>query len=326
VLSVLLFVLLGLLSLLAGGTALVRGASALATRTGVSPLLVGLTVVAFGTSAPELVVTVLGALEGVSDLAYGNVVGSNIANIGLVLACAAVIAPVTIEGQLIRREVPLLLLGTAILVVMSLDNVLRGFDAILDRGDGLVLVLLFTIFIYITVGDVRRRRQDPLVTGAEILPVPPISTTVVARDLAYLLFGFVGLAIGGQLTITYGAELAAGLGVPNVVVGLCVVAVGTSLPELVTSIAAAVKKEPDLCVGNVVGSNLMNGLLVLPIGALVRPITVPDLGLLDLLISFVLTASLIPIFFIGRSRLGRPIGGALLLGYISYLALRTGFS
>ena len=238
-LTALLFVILGLVLLLAGGTALVRGASALAMRTGLSPLIVGLTVVAFGTSAPELVVTVLGALQGTSDLAYGNVVGSNIANIGLVLACAAIITPVTIEGQLIRREVPLLLLGTAVLVVMSLDNALRGLDALLDRGDGMVLILLFTIFIYVTIGDVRRRRHDPLVTAAEILPVPTQARTSAAKDLAFLITGILGLGIGGQLAVGYGTELADGLGVPKVVVGLFVLAVGTSLPELVTSIVGS---------------------------------------------------------------------------------------
>lgn len=324
-LTALLFVALGLVALLVGGTALVRGASALATRTGVSPLIVGLTVVAFGTSAPELVVTVLGALQGTSDLAYGNVVGSNIANIGLVLACAAIITPVTIEGQLIRREVPLLLLGTAVLVVMSLDNALRGFDALLDRGDGLVLILLFTIFVYVSIGDVRRQRQDPLVRGAEILPVPPGARSI-AQDLALLFGGMLGLGVGGQLAVSYGAELATGLGVPNVVVGLIVLAVGTSLPELVTSIAAAVRREPDLCVGNVVGSNLMNSLLVLPLGALVRPISVPDLGLLDLLISFGFTALLIPVFIIGRSRMARPVGIVMLVAYLGYLGLRAGFA
>jgi cation:H+ antiporter len=321
-----LFVLCGLVALLAGGTALVRGASSLATRTGIPPLIVGLTIVAFGTSAPELVVTVMGALQGVSDLAYGNVVGSNIANISLVLATAALIAPVTIEGQLVRREVPLLLLGTAVLVVMSLDNVLRGSDALLDRGDGLVLILLFTIFIYITVGDVRRRRQDPLVTGAEMLPIPEPDAADRAKDWAFLLSGAAGLAIGGQLTVTYGAELAAGLGVPVSVVGLFIVAIGTSLPELATSIMAAVKQEPDLCVGNVIGSNLMNGLFVLPIGALVNPIAVPDFGLVDLQFSFFLTAALIPIFIFGRSRLGRPVGAILLFSYVGYLLLRLNFN
>lgn len=325
-LSVAFFLLTGLVALLAGGTALVRGASALATRTGIPPLLVGLTVVAFGTSAPELVVTVMSALQNAPDLAYSNVVGSNIANIGLVLAVSAVIAPVTMQGQLVRREVPLLMLGTAVLVVMSLDKVLRGSDALLDRADGLVLILLFTIFIYITVGDVRRRLQDPLVASAEILPLPSATTADHVKDWGFLLVGVLGLAVGGQLTVAYGSELAAILGVSVSVIGLFVVAVGTSLPELVTSITAALRKEPDLCVGNVVGSNLMNGLFVLPAGALVYPISVPAFGLVDLIFSFVLTSALIPIFIFGRSRLGRPVGTLLIVVYFAYLVLRLIFN
>jgi cation:H+ antiporter len=318
------FVLGGIALLLAGGTALVSGASAIATRTGISPLIVGLTVVAFGTSAPELMVTILGSLEGHAGLAYGNVIGSNIANLALVLGGAALMAPVTIEGQLLRREVPLLLLGTAALVVMSLDGFLRGADALLDRGDGLVLMLLFGIFIYVTVGDIGRRREDPLVTEAETFPLPRMAVPDRWRDMMTLAFGIAGLAVGGQLTVTYGVDLAEALGVPTVIVGLFIVAIGTSMPELVTSIIAAMKKECDLCVGNVVGSNLMNGLLVLPLGALLRPLEIPDAGLLDLFVSFAFTAALIPIFIIGNSRLGRPVGAMFVLAYLTYLALRAG--
>ena len=218
------------------------------------------------------------------------------------------------------------MLGTAVLVVMSLDNVLRGSEALLDRADGLVLILLFTIFIYITVGDVRRRRQDPLVTGAEILPLPSATAADHAKDWGFLLVGVLGLTVGGQLTVSYGSELAAILGVSVSVIGLFVVAVGTSLPELVTSITAALRKEPDLCVGNVVGSNLMNGLFVLPVGALVYPVSVPAFGLVDLLFSFLLTAALIPIFIFGRSRLGRPVGSLLIVAYFTYLVLRLNFN
>ncbi len=317
-------VLLGLALLLVGGTALVRGASALAERTGISPLVVGLTVVAFGTSAPELVVTIIGALEGHADLAYGNVVGSNIANIGLVLGASAVITPVVMQGQIIRREVPLLLLGTLVLVIMSMDNLLRGGAATLDRADGLILMLLFTIFIYVMVGDARRQQQDPLITAVDAMPLPrPPVSAQRTRDLLFLVGGVVGLGIGGQLTVSNGAELASQLGVSAVLVGLFVVAIGTSLPELVCSIIAALRRESDLCVGNVVGSNLMNSLFVLPVGAILRPIAVPDFGLLDLFVSLLFTVSLIPVFYIGRSRLGRPIGSLFLLAYVFYLLIRT---
>lgn len=316
---------LGLGLLLVGGTSLIRGASAVAARTGVPPLIIGLTVVAFGTSTPELMVTVLGALEGQSQIAYGNVVGSNIANLGLVLGCAALVTPVLIQGQVIRREVPLLLLGTSVLVVMSLDNVLRGASAMLDRADGLILILLFGIFIYVTVGDVRRQRQDPLVTSAELLPFS-LKVNGWLRDLAFVLAGILALAVGGEVTLSSGAELADVLGVAPAVIGLFIIAIGTSLPELVTSIVAAFKKEPDLCVGNVVGSNLVNGLFILPLGAVLHPIPIPDHGLTDLVVSLAFTVFLIPVFFIGQRRLGRPVGTLLLIGYGAYLIIRTGLS
>ncbi|MGE0622748.1 MAG: calcium/sodium antiporter [Pseudomonadales bacterium] len=316
---------LGLGLLLVGGTGLIRGASAVATRTGVPPLIIGLTVVAFGTSTPELMVTVLGALEGQPQIAYGNVVGSNIANLGLVLGCAALVTPMLIQGQVIRREVPLLLLGTSVLVVMSLDNVLRGASAMLDRADGLILILLFGIFIYVTVGDVRRRREDPLVTSAELLPVS-LKANGWLRDLAFVLAGILALGLGGEVTLSAGAALADVLGVEPALIGLFVIAIGTSLPELVTSIVAAFRKEPDLCVGNVVGSNLVNGLFILPVGAVLHPIPIPDHGLSDLVVSLAFTAFLVPVFFIGNSRLGRPIGALLLISYGAYLILRTGLS
>lgn len=316
---------LGLALLLAGGTALIRGASAVAIRTGVPPLIIGLTVVAFGTSTPELIVTVLGALEGQSDLAYGNVVGSNVANVGLVLGCAALVSPLVIQGQLIRREVPLLLLGTSVLVIMSMDDVLRAAGAMLDRADGLILMMLFGIFMYFTIGDVRRQRQDPLITGVEAIRLGQSGALQAwPRDLGFVIAGIVALGIGGHLTLSSGAALADLLGVSRTTIGLFVIAIGTSLPELVTSFIAASRKEPDLCVGNVVGSNLVNGLFILPIGALLQPIPIPDKGLSDLVVSLVFAGCLIPIFFMGQSRLGRPVGMLLLAAYGGYLLFRTG--
>ena len=147
---------------------MVRGASDLAERYGVPPLVVGLTVVAFGTSAPELVINIIGALEGQTDLAFGNITGSNLANIGLVLGTAAVITPIALEGKIIRRELPLLLLATAVLFTMTLDHPLRTSAAILDRSDAIVMLLLFSIFIYITVVDFLRQEQDALVTTFDI--------------------------------------------------------------------------------------------------------------------------------------------------------------
>lgn len=319
-----LLLVLGIALLLVSGAALVRGASGIAKSLGVPPLVVGLTVVGFGTSAPELAVNLIAALENRTGLAFGNVVGSNIANLGLVLASAALIAPIAMEGQVVRRELPLLLLGTGALVVMALDTALRGTPPVIDRADGAILLLLFGIFIYLTVSDVvRARQEDPLLSEVARLRAFNRNFTHHARNWVIAGIGTVGLALGGQLTLSSGVELAQQLAVPTVLVGLFIVAIGTSLPELVTSIIAAVQREPDLCVGNVVGSNIFNSLMVLAIGALVRPIPIPPWGVLDLVTSFAFAAVLIPIFLIGEGRLSRPIGGLLLVSYIVYVLVRT---
>lgn len=263
----------GLFLLLAGGASLVRGASGIAESYGVSPLVVGLTVVAFGTSAPELVVNIIGALKGETDIAFGNIAGSNLANLGLVLGSAAIITPIAIEGQIIRRELPLLLLATTMLMVMTLDSFLKGFNPILDRSDGLILLLTFGVFIYIMVMDFVRQRSDPLL--ASIGSHAPELEKADARDWMFVAGGIIGLTLGGEMSINNGIKLAEILGVTTTVVGIAVIAIGTSLPELVTSIIAAMRKEADLCVGNVIGSNIFNTLMVLPVSALVYPLSIP---------------------------------------------------
>ena len=318
--------LVGLLLLLGGGTGLVKGASAIATHYGISPLVIGLTVVAFGTSAPELVVNVVGAFRGETELAFGNVTGSNLANIGLVLATAAIFRPLTIEGQIVRRELPLLLLGTTILLIMALDRPLSGLDPILTRSDGVILLLIFSIFIYMTISDfLFQKRQDPLMENIlemeDMLP-KPVATGVMANWI-FVLAGITALTVGGQLTIIHGAQLAEIMGVEPVIIGMFVVAIGTSMPEFVTSIIAAMNKESDLCVGNVVGSNIFNGLVVLPIAALVRPLPIPDGGLLDVAMSLVFAAVIILVFFFGKAHMNRRVGAALLLAYLVYMIMRA---
>ncbi|TDG15975.1 calcium/sodium antiporter [Seongchinamella unica] len=318
------FLSLGILLLLAGGAGLVSGATRLADRWGLSPALVGLTVVAFGTSAPELVVNVIGALQDQTSLAFGNVAGSNLANLGLVLGFAALISPVNLQSQLIRRELALLMLVTSMLAVMVIDLALSEGDARISRSDGLILLLMFSTVIYISVGDLLRSLQDPMVLRAEDLEVAmaPAGTAGAGRDWMLILGGVVGLLAGGQLTIDYGAQLATMLGVPPVIIGLLVVALGTSMPELVTSIIAAIRGEADLCVGNVIGSNLFNILFVLPISALVRPLPIPSGGLMDVLFSLLLAVAIVIVFLTGRARMGRATGTAFILVYLAYMTYR----
>jgi cation:H+ antiporter len=238
--TTLLLLFAGLAMLLVGGAALVRGASGIAEAYGISPLVVGLTVVAFGTSAPELVVNVLGAINGETDIAFGNIAGSNLANLGLVLGTAALVTPIAIEGQIIRRELPLLLLATTVLLVMMLDSQLKGFDPVLDRSDGLVLLLLFGIFVYIMIMDFFRQGEDPLL--ATITGLSPQLETKNSRDWLLIVIGIISLALGGEMTITNGVKLAEVLNISTTIVGMVVIAIGTSLPEFVTSIIAAMRR------------------------------------------------------------------------------------
>lgn len=317
-----LLLLLGLGLLLTGGAALVKGASGIAAQFGVSPMIVGLTIVSFGTSAPELVVNVIGALNEQTELAFGNVVGSNLANLGLVLGIAAVVRPISIDSKLVLRELPLLLLVTAIIVVMAVDPLLKGMAPTLDRADALILLLVFLMFLYIAVIDVLHRRTvDPLVTHSADVPLA-VGGSARFLNWMYLGLGTAGLFLGGRLTIDNGVELAQMLDIQSALVGLFIVAIGTSLPELVTSVIAALRGESDLALGNVVGSNLFNILMVLPISALVKPVTVPAGGVADLGMSLFLAAALIPIFWIGQARLGRKVGVVLILCYLGYAIWR----
>lgn len=300
---------------------MVRGASGLAEGYGVPPLVVGLTVVAFGTSSPELVINVLGALEGQTALAFGNITGSNLANLGLVLGSAALITPMSLQGKIIRRELPLLLLATTILLLMTLDPLLRGERPVIDRSDGLIMLLLFGIFIYVTVMDFLRQDKDPLVATIDSLDI--VSHAEKRTNWILVVGGVIGLAIGGQLTIDNGVIFAESLGVPPVIVGMLVLAIGTSLPELITSIFAAMKGEADLCVGNVIGSNIFNGMFVLPISALVNPLVVPNGGVLDIFMSFIFAALLIPIFIYGKALMNRQFGAVFVSGYAGYMLFRV---
>jgi len=317
-------ILLGIAILIAGGAALVSGASQVASKAGVPPVVVGLTVVAFGTSLPELVVNVLGSVRGQTALAFGNVIGSNIANLALVLGTAALWQPLLLHGGLVKREVPLLLFGSTVLMVLSMDSRLGSTANQIGVSDSLILLFVFMIFIYITVNDVvRARKPDTIV--AEIASNPLIVTESRIRFAGLLvLLGVVLLYAGGELTVSSSVSFAASLDIPLAEVGLFVVAVGTSMPELVTTVIAAFRKESDLAVGNVVGSNLFNTLLVLPASGIVGTIKIPAGGMIDLLFSWMLAALLIPVFIFGNALFGRAMAVFVLVAYAVWAAVRLG--
>ena len=312
---------IGIMLLLAGGTMLVRGASGIARLFNVPTIIIGLTVVAFGTSTPELVVNITGALRGETALAFGNAVGSNLANFGLVLGLAALLSPIYLQGQVVRREVPFLLLVTAILLVMAWDEPLSGTRAMLDRGDAIILFLLFTIFIYIMVRDIIREKGDPVLVEVEHYPVVSARSNLTP-NIIFLLIGMGLLIYGGILTIEHGTVIAKLLNIEEVVIGAFVVAIGTSLPELATSAIAAYKKETDLALGNIVGSNIFNTLVVLPAAGIIAPLPIPPGGDLDLAVGFAFVLVVIPLFVFSGARLGRTAGAALVGTYFAYMAYR----
>ena len=290
---------------------LVRGASALALRFGLSPLVVGLTVVAFGTSAPELVVSVQAALAGADGIAVGNVVGSNIANVGLVLGLAVLVRPIVSDASVLRRDLPVLLGATLLGAVLLSDREV-------SRTEGALLVLGLVAYIAWSVREARRQRD-----AATDFAAPTGSPW---RDTLYVVLGLVGLVVGADVFVGGAVGLAEAAGVSNAVIGLTVVALGTSMPELATSLVAAARGESEIAVGNVVGSNLFNVLGILGLSSLVSPLVAPGLEFVDVAVMAALALVLVPMMWSGR-RLVRIEGGVLVasyVGYVGYLVLQHG--
>ena len=332
-------ILVGLALLVGGANVLIRAVSALATAAGVPPVVVGLTVVAFGTSAPELVVNVLAAVRGQTGVAFGSIVGSSVINIGWVLALTALVRPLAVERSIITREIPMMILAVACTVVLSADRWLGGgggggggagspADA-LGRGDGIVLLLLFGVFLYYTTTALLAMPRAPAPTDPFVeevtdairrrrQPVPPVWANAAGAAV-----GLVGLAAGAHLTVTSAVAIAARLGVPDVVIGLTVISLGTTLPELVSGIVAVRRGASDIAIGNVVGSNIFNVLLIGGTVATIRPVPIPAGGFLDLAVLAGLSVALLPIAVRGGRRVTRAEGALLLAAYLSYAAWRA---
>jgi cation:H+ antiporter len=206
------------------------------------------------------------------------------------------------------------------LMVMAWDRPLSNTEPLLDRGDAIILFLLFTVFIYFMVRDVIRDKEDPVLI--EVTSFPTTTKQTAGKNWGLLLVGFLLLIVGGEMTITNGEAIALQLKLPEVVIGVFVVAIGTSLPELVTSAIAAHKGETDLALGNIVGSNIFNSLMVLPTAAIVKPISIPAMGNWDLAVGFVFVLAVIPLFLFSNARLGRTAGAVLLGSYLAYMLFR----
>jgi cation:H+ antiporter len=303
-----LYIVLGCVVLYLGAEALVRGAASSARRWGVEPLVIGLTVVAFGTSMPELAVSMQAALDGAGPIAVGNVVGSNIANIALILGLSALIRPLAVHAKVIKIDIPILAATSLVLVWMLADDRL-------NRLEGAFLALGI---VANTWWSFRASRGEPGTVRSEFDAGVPSPSPSRVRDVVFVLTGLGLLVLGARLLVGGAVTVAQGLGMSDAVIGLTIVAVGTSLPELATSVVAAGKGEGDIAVGNVVGSNLFNILGILGLASLTRPLDPCGMTSVDLWMMVGLAVLLFPVMRSGM-RVSRVEGAGLLLVYAGYL-------
>src|SRR6056297_1895912 len=305
------FIALALLLLFLGAERLVRGSASLALRGGLSPLMVGLTIVAFGTSSPELFARIKAAWSQQGDIAVGNVVGSNSFNIAVILGLAAMVCPIPVHRQVIKIDAPIALVVALLLPFLLLNDTL-------GRGEGLLLVA--GIIAYASMNIVLARRQARADTGAPAdAPMAAVSRHW-GMDIAFIVVGLGLLVFGSIMLVDNSVALAKIFGVSEAVIGLTIVAAGTSMPELATSLVAAIRKQPDIAVGNVVGSNVFNILGILGVASIVSPLRAPGVSMLDYGAMIGFTLLLIPLLYTGRL-LHRLEGCGLLLLYGVYVFL-----
>jgi cation:H+ antiporter len=312
------FFILGLVILTAGAEVLVRGSSQLAGRIGIPPLIIGLTIVAFGTSAPEMAVSVKAAFIGQADIALGNVVGSNIFNILLILGLSALIVPLTISRQIIRIELAIMI-GTAILAM------LLALDGNISRVDGAILFSGIIAYTILQVILARRERNQETITeieGVDLTKLKP-SPSGYVKDIVMIVLGLVVLVYGARMMVDAAVEIARALGISELVIGLTIIAAGTSMPEVAASVMASLKGERDLAVGNVVGSNIFNILAVLGLSSAISPngVGVAASALkFDIPAMIIVSLLCIPIFLTGK-RINRGEGAFFLGLYVVYTVL-----
>jgi cation:H+ antiporter len=323
----LLLLLFGLLLLVGGASVMIRGATALARAFHVPSVVIGLTIVAFGTSAPELVVNSTAAWSGQTQLAFGNIVGSCAINLGWVLAITALVRPVEVEPSIISREIPMMLLATASFFALAADRFLDHAPVdMLTRGNGVILLLLFSVFLYYTISGVvlspKKVQADPFV--AEIKDTLARQKELSKMtSLALTVAGLIALICGGRLTVYAAVRVATSLGIPDFLIGLTIISFGTTLPELITGILATRRGEGDIAIGNVVGSNIFNLLFIGGLVAVLHPLEVPPGGLADLLMLALLSALVLPIAIRANRTVTRAEGLFLLVLYLSYLTWRV---
>lgn len=312
------WLLVGLGLILGGAAVLTDGASAIARRMGISDLIIGLTVVAFGTSAPELVISIVAAAQGNSAIAVGNIVGSNILNILLIIGLTALIRPIKIKKDVMTNEIPMVILSSVILLILGYSSGLDNLPvAAVTRVDGLLLLIFFILFMRYTFASARRTGvSDPeAADGDSLRPYPTV------RAIVFVVAGLAALIWGGDKFVDGASALARHMGISEATISLTIVAVGTSLPELATSVVAAMKDKPGLAIGNVIGSNIFNILMILGTAATVAPLPFVGVTVVDL---WILVGASLMFFVFGwafdKRRITRPEGAVMLACYFAYTA------
>jgi len=313
-----LLIILGIVFLYMGGNWFVEGASALAKRLGISSLVIGLTVVAFGTSAPELIVNIMASFQENSGMAFGNIIGSNLINTLLILGLAGVIAPLSVQSSTVWKEIPLSMLAVLVLVVLS-NKIALADDSInvLTRVDGLILLFFFLIFVYYIFESIKNNKVSP---SNKVEKYSGMNISLM------LIGGLTSLIIGGRMTVDGAVSIARDMGISDFLISSTVIAAGTSLPELVTSVSAAIKKEMDISMGNIIGSNIFNIFLVMGISSTISPLMVPTGVNTDLSILAIATFLCFLFMFTGKKhsleRWEAIIFVTMYIGYVLFIIQR----
>jgi len=309
--------IIGFFLLIKGADLLVDGSASIAKKLKISSIVIGLTIVAFGTSAPEFIVNVFASVQGNSEIAVGNILGSNIANILLILGISAIIYPITAKKNTVLKEIPLSLLAAVVLGLMANDMIIdgAGFSGI-TRIDGFILLSFFIIFMYYTFG---------ITKSDEDIVEEEIKVFSYSKAIIFILLGLAGLVIGGKWIVDGAIKIAEILNISQSLIGLTIVAIGTSLPELATSAIAAYKKQSDIAIGNVVGSNIFNIFWILGVSAIIRPLPFRTNSNGDIAMTIFASIVLFSVVFIGKKRIIERWQGIFMVttyvGYIVFLVL-----
>lgn len=306
------WLIIGFILLIKGADYLVDGSSAFAKKVSVREIVIGLTIVSFGTSTPELVVNVFASFQDKTNVAFGNIIGSNIVNVLLILGITAIIRPIRTEKNTVWREIPFSLMATLVLIIICNDQLFNGASPHLSRGDGLILLLFFIIFLTYTFGFMRTE-------GKESLEIKQLS---VLKITIHIIAGLIALFIGGKLVVNNAIRIAQYFAVSEKLIGLTIVSLGTSLPELFTSATAAVKGKSEIAIGNIVGSNIFNILFILGISSIIRPLPFDITLNLDFAFLTVASILLFVTMFTGKQRrLDRWEGIIFICIYVIYIVI-----